>query len=230
MKKFIILFIILCALVFISAGTDQFIKEQISIGENEIFNPSVPKDSLAILSGGKALLPLGNIRGFMPPALTSFIAEYDLEYMHIIASQYDNNSGKFTGLQYIFSSDTGQTWSAPEDIVSDSSMGRNYSSITIDPYAGYPNIVFNKGTSTIHGVWFTTDISGPGGNAWSTPYLISDTVNYLAFAPSIAVNYDGNQVSMLAADGYGIYGLNTSSDYGTSWGGYTIDANLNANS
>lgn len=229
MKKFLLLFILICCIIFVSAATSQSIRNQISIGEYESFVPQLPKDSLAILSGGKALLPLGNMRGFTPPALTSFICEDDFQYMHIIASQYDSNSGNFTELNYIFSSDTGRTWSSPEIIVSDSNMFRNYSSITINRFEGYPYIAFNKGNASMHGVWFTKDNS-PGSNTWSSPHLISDTVNYLAYTPSISADDDGSQVSMLAADGYGIYGLNISSDYGASWNGYSIDANLNANS
>ncbi|MCK4524684.1 hypothetical protein KAU15_07135, partial [candidate division WOR-3 bacterium] len=118
------------------------------------------------------------------------------------------------------------TWTAPLRITDAGPWVRNYTCLAADPTAWYPSVVANQRTASMIGTWYTTDLLGPGGGSWASPALISDTVSNYAYMCAVTVNNDGSKIAYLAYDAIGAYGINNSTDYGSTWTGYSTPASL----
>lgn len=177
---------------------------------------SLPKDSMAIASGAIGIMELGgNMRGFAPPYATSI--EYDSYngLFQVISGLY--NTSSFVGVYNTYSTDNGNTWAAPALISDAGTWTRNYNALATAPADNYPYVVVQN-----PGICFTTDALGPGGGGWTGAVQVIDTTSYTAAGPSIAVNYDGSKVIITASDASNGIGINTSSDYGSTWGTYHV--------
>ncbi|MGE3063841.1 MAG: T9SS type A sorting domain-containing protein [bacterium] len=185
------------------------------------FVKEMPKDSYAVAAGFKAILEInGDFRGLAPTALNSTVSSRDGDTIQVICGKADGGvlSG-FLGVYYTCSFDGGATWSTPELITSMGPFSSNYCEIAVSN-GQFPYVVADNSDTNFSGVWFTTDQVGAGSGSWTTPILITDTVNYAAYIPSVAVNKAGDKVSVIASDLTGEFGSNYSSDYGNTWNIY----------
>ncbi len=190
--------------------------------------PVHPKDSFAIATGFKSILHInGDFRGFAPTALNSSVSSADGDTIQVICGKANGGEGTgFLGVYYTVSFDAGATWSIPELITSAGPFTRNYNEIAVAD-GQYPYVIVNYSTANYRGDWFTTDPLGPGQGAWTPPILITDTANYAAYMPTIAVNNAGDKVTVIAYDATGGIGSNYSTDYGMTWHTYNLPTSLN---
>ncbi len=226
MKKVLLTSLLVLVMVFAFALTNDNIRLINAQPENaKPITMPIAKDADAIAAGGVAIFDLGgDMRGFAPTPLTSIISDPAGNYIQVVSALA--NSGVFEGVYYTISTDGGGTWAAPVRITAAGGWLRNYNAIAADPTAWYPSVVACQRSASMFGTWYTTDLLGPGGGSWTTPALISDTVNWLAYMPSVTVNADGSKIAYVAYDGYGAYGRNYSSDYGSTWGTYDYDEDM----
>jgi len=187
----------------------------------------MPKDSYAVAAGFKAILEInGDFRGLAPSALNSTVSSKDGDTIQVICGKADGGDlSGFLGVYYTCSFNGGVTWSSPELITSAGPFSRNYCEIAACE-GQFPYVVVGYMTLEYSGDWFTTDPIAPGSGSWTTPILISDTADYAAYMPTVAVNGDGDKVSVIAYDLTGGIGSNYSGDYGYTWNVYNIPSSI----
>ena len=232
-KVFVVTMILVFAVLSVFAMPKDEAMTQINLKTSVTTDGKLPelaavKDSYAIAAGFKSVLNLdGDFRGFAPTPSTSIISSKDGDTIQIISGLA--NGGDLSGMlgvYYTVSFNGGATFSTPELITSAGPFTRNYNEIaTAD--GQLPYVIVNYRTSGYLGDWFTTDPLGPGQGGWTSPLLVTDTANYAAYMPTVAVNPAGDKVCMLAYDAVGGIGSNYSTDYGTTWGTYDLPASLN---
>ncbi len=165
---------------------------------------------------------VGNMWGMAPSKMSNIVVSEDGQTIQVIYATYDETAGGFTGCRYRVSTDGGATWADPVLISSSGPFARGYAEITTDSY-DYPYVIMNYRApdNSYFGIWFVTDLNGPGGGSWTDPYMVSDTSQNYAYMPAIDVTTDGANLITGAYDfAYG-EGWATSNDYGTSWSTYT---------
>ena len=227
MKRiFVLLFVLAFAFsLFAMPSTDVLakIRQVTSVSQDGKFLQT--KDSYAQAAGMKAILNLGgDMRGFAPTPLQSIVSSKDGQIIQALTGLY--SGGSFVGVYYTASLDGGSSWTTPTLITSAGPFLRNYNEIAVAS-GEYPYVIVNYRTNAYFGDWFTTDALGPNGGGWTSPILVTDTANYAAYMPSIAVNPDGDKCVMIAYDVAGGFGTNYSTDYGITWGTYNFPATLN---
>ncbi len=227
-RLLVLLFVVVFAFtIFAMPTTDALSKigQTLKFSEDGKLQTSAIKDSIAQAAGMKAILELGgDMRGFAPTPLQSIVVSKDGLTIQVITGHFDSTS--FNGVYYTVSTDGGASWSTPTLISGTGPYARNYNEIAADSLK-YPYVIMNYRTTDYWGDWFTTDVLGPNGGGWSSPLLVTDTANYLAYMPSIAVSPDGSKMVMIAYDATGGFGTNYSTDYGATWGTYNLPATLN---
>ncbi|MDD3803746.1 MAG: sialidase family protein, partial [bacterium] len=196
--------------------------------DGKLFTPEAVKDSFAIAAGFKAILPIfGDMRTFAPTPLNSAVSSKDGDTLQVVCGQcQEGTPANFVGAYYTVSFDAGATWTTPLLITSAGPFLRVYNELAVAD-GQYPYVIANYKTSGYIGDWFTTDPLGPNGGGWTSPLLVTDTANYAAYMPTIAVNGAGDKVAMLAYDAVGGIGSSYSVDYGATWSTYDLPANLN---
>lgn len=233
MKRLGLVLLVMIVFVYLYSVAPESVREAIeersTVGydEKSEFSRSF-NDDAAIAAGFKSIVLLnGDFRGFAPTPLNSITASRDGDTIQVICGRANGGDGTgFLGVYYTVSFDAGLTWSSPMLITSAGPFLRNYCEIASS--AGeFPYVVAGYRTSSYLGAWFTTDILGPGQGGWTSPLLISDTLNYSAYMPSIAVNDAGDKVAFMAYDAFYGIGSNYSSDYGATWNSYSIPHALN---
>lgn len=227
MKRiFVLLFVLAFAFsLFAMPSTDALakIRQTTSVSQDGKFLEV--KDDNANAAGMTAILELGgDMRGFAPTPLQSIVSSKDGQIIQALTGLY--SGGSFVGVYYTASLDGGSSWTTPTLITSAGPFLRNYNEIAVAS-GEYPYVIVNYRTNAYFGDWFTTDALGPNGGAWTSPILVTDTANYAAYMPSIAVNPDGDKCVMIAYDVAGGFGTNYSTDYGITWGTYNFPATLN---
>ncbi|MDI6700621.1 MAG: T9SS type A sorting domain-containing protein [bacterium] len=227
MKRiFVLLFVLAFAFsLFAMPSTDALakIRQTTSVSQDGKFLEV--KDDDANAAGMTAILELGgDMRGFAPTPLQSIVSSQDGQTIQVVSGLF--SGGGFVGVYYTASLNGGATWSTPTLISSAGPFARNYNELAVAT-GEYPYVIINYRTTNYWGDWFTTDILGPNGGGWTSPTLVTDTANYLAYMPSIAVNPDGDKCVMIAYDVAGGFGSNYSIDYGATWGTYDWPADLN---
>lgn len=227
-RLLVLLFVVAFAFaIFAMPTTDALSKigQTVKFSNDGKLPTSAIKDSTARAAGMKAILALGgDMRGFAPTPLQSIVVSKNGLIIQVITGHY--GSGGFDGIYYTVSTDGGANWSTPTLISATGPFLRNYNELATDS-SNYPYVIMNYRTSNYLGDWFTSDVLGPNGGGWTSPLLVTDTVNYAAYMPSIAVSPDGSKMVMIAYDLMGGFGSNYSLDYGATWGTYNFPATLN---
>ncbi|MEO0237563.1 MAG: T9SS type A sorting domain-containing protein [candidate division WOR-3 bacterium] len=229
MKRiFVLLFVLAFAFSLFAMPTNDAlakIKQVTKVSQDGKFFET--KDADAQAAGMKGILELGgDMRGFAPTPLQSIVSSKDGQTIQVVTGWY--NGGAFRGVYYTATTDGGSTWSTPSLITASGPFARNYNEMaSVAALGEAPYVIVNYRTSAYWGDWFTSDLLGANGGGWSAPILVTDTANYLAYMPSIAVNPDGDKVVMIAYDAMGGFGSNYSTDYGATWGTYDWPATLN---
>lgn len=232
-KVFVVMFLLVFAVLSVFAMPKDEAMNQIrakaGIKQNEpipAFNSDFSLNTKSVATKGILFLD-GDFRGWAPTPLNSMNCSKSGDTIQVVAGRAGGGDATgFLGVYYTISTDAGVTWSTPTLITATGPYTRNYCELAVDEGL-YPYVLVNYRTANYCGDWFTTDAAGPGAGGWTTPVLVTDTINAFGYMPSIAASPTGEKIGIMAYDPTGGAGTNYSADYGVSWGTYGFDANLN---